>query len=259
MSKICEKCGAEYDDTLNVCPECGVSEQPAEEKAPPKTEETDNPADAGTASAEKKDSAVANAAAEAAKSVKNAVKLAAASVAASATEMASNKELHEKVKKFSVKKIAVCAAALIVVIVLICVACGSAYKKPVDYLFSGIEKNSGRTLKKAFPKYMAEMLEDNYDFDDLADDMYSEMKDEFGKFTISYKIKDKDKISKRDLRDLEDDIDYYYDEEVKVTAGYELKIRVTIKGKDDSDKDTINVNVYKIDGKWCITNSGLLF
>ena len=39
---------------------------------------------------------------------------------------------------------------------------------------------------------------------------------------------------------------------IKVTAGYKLTVKLTIKGKDDKDTDTATIKVYKIGGKWCM-------
>ena len=82
------------------------------------------------------------------------------------------------------------------------------------------------------------------------------LEDEYGDdIKVSYKIKDKEKIDKDDLEDLEDDIKDTYDEKVKVSKGYELKIEMKIKGDDDKEKDTTKIKVYKIDGDWCLMDS----
>ena len=41
-------------------------------------------------------------------------------------------------------------------------------------------------------------------------------------------------------------------ENVKITAGYKLKIKMTIEGKKDEDSETVKVNVIKCNGKWII-------
>lgn len=41
-------------------------------------------------------------------------------------------------------------------------------------------------------------------------------------------------------------------ENVKITAGYKLKLKLTIEGKKDEDSETVKVNVIKCNGKWII-------
>lgn len=268
MSKKCEKCGMEYEDSISECPACSgkaeadinaekEQDKPAENPAEASSDKTEK-ADKADESA-KKDTKVSEAAASAAASVKNAVKIAAESVKESASGLANNKELQEKVKKADFKKIGIAAVAAVVVIVLISVIFGSPYKKPLDNLINGISSSNGRMIKNAFPKYEAREIEDYYDFDDIAEEMHDSLEDEYGKFKITYEIRRKDKIAKGDLRDLEDSIEDTYDKKVKVSAGYELKVKMQIKGRDDSDKTTTTIAVYKIDGKWCITSNGLLY
>ena len=77
------------------------------------------------------------------------------------------------------------------------------------------------------------------------------LEEEYGDdIKISYKIKDKDKIDKDDLEELEDSIKDKYDEKVRVSKGYELKVKMKIKGDDDKDEDTTTIKVYKIEGDW---------
>ena len=47
--------------------------------------------------------------------------------------------------------------------------------------------------------------------------------------------------------------------ETKVTAGYKLTVKATIKGKDDKDSNSTTINVYKIGGKWCLSSPSSMF
>ena len=38
----------------------------------------------------------------------------------------------------------------------------------------------------------------------------------------------------------------------EITDGYEVKVKVSIEGKDDKESETITANVVKADGKWFI-------
>ena len=109
---------------------------------------------------------------------------------------------------------------------------------------------------KAFPDVMKEDLED-YITDDKLDDMKEDLEDEYGKnIKISYKILDKEKIDKDDLKEVQEDLEDEYEDakknKVNVTDGYKLSVKLTIKGKDDKDSDTVTMKIYKIGGKWCM-------
>ena len=142
-------------------------------------------------------------------------------------------------------------------------ACSGGYKKPIDYMFTGMEKASSKTFLKAFPKVMQDDLEDKFD-DDAMDTLKEKLEKQYGdKIKITYKILDKEKIDKDDLEDVQDSLEKKYDDakkgETKVTAGYKLTVKATIKGKDDKDTDSTTINVYKIGGKWCLASPSSMF
>ena len=72
---------------------------------------------------------------------------------------------------------------------------------------------------------------------------------------ISFKVLDKTKIEKDDLKDVRDDIEDDYDlDNVKVTDGYEVCVKVTIKGSDEKRTFYRTYDVYKVNGKWSIVD-----
>lgn len=150
----------------------------------------------------------------------------------------------------------IAAAALVLIIILVAIFGGSGYKKPIDNMINGIQKANVKTFMKAFPDVMKEDLEDSIDKDDLKD-LMEDLEDEVGKNPkISYKILDKEKIDKDDLKDVQEKLEDQYEDakksKVKVSAGYKLTVKLTIKGKDDSNSTTTTMKVYKIGGKWCM-------
>lgn len=139
-------------------------------------------------------------------------------------------------------------AAIIVIAIIIFSIFGNGYKKPIDNYFKGMEKGNAETYLKAFPEFMD--MDKNID-EDYMEEMLDNLEDEYGeKIKVSYKITKKEKIKKDDLENVAKYIDEKYDEDVKVSAGYEVKVKATIKGKDDEDTDSQKMYVYKIDGKW---------
>lgn len=150
--------------------------------------------------------------------------------------------------------IAAAAAAIVLIVIILAAALSTpAYEKPVEYFITGISNGSYKTMKKAMPKFVIEELEDNsyFDMEDMIEEAHDEMIDEYGKSVkLTYKVKRKKSIDKDDLEDIEDMIDDYYDKEIKVSKGYELRVEMILKAKGESEKEKIDINVYKINGKW---------
>ena len=120
-------------------------------------------------------------------------------------------------KKFAI--IGAIVAAVIVVVVALIAILGGGYKKPLDNYFKGIQKTNAKTYLKAYPDFAKDKLEDTYDNDYLE------------KMVSGFEKK-------------------YKDEKIKVTEGYEVAIKITVKGSDKKDVTYTSFNVYKINGKW---------
>jgi superfamily II DNA or RNA helicase len=115
-----------------------------------------------------------------------------------------------------------------------------------------MEKGNLKTYTKAFPDFYNDKVD--LDDDDM-DKLHDSLEDSYGKnIKIKYEVTKKENIKKDDLKKVQEYIEKVYDEDVKVTAGKEVKVKATIKGKDDSDTDTQKMYVYKINGKWKLLN-----
>lgn len=144
------------------------------------------------------------------------------------------------------------AAAVVVILAIIISIVSGGWKKPIDNYFKGMEKGNLKTYTKAFPDFYNDKID--LDQDDM-DKMHDSLEDEYGeKIKISYKVTKKEDIKKDDLKKVQEYIEKVYDEDVKVSAGKEVKVKATIKGKDDEDTDTQKMYVYKINGKWKLLN-----
>ena len=144
---------------------------------------------------------------------------------------------------------------------------GSSYEMALDKYFKAIEEGDGEMIKNCMPLYQIEYMEkqrgDDFDIDEyyekMGDQMLEYLEHDYGdNIKITYKIKEDVKFKSEKLDDIEDDIEDKYDVDVDVSAAYKLKVKMTIKGDEDDDVDNITMTVSKIDGKWYITDGGLL-
>lgn len=180
-------------------------------------------------------------------------------------------------KKLDKKKLIIAgsigAAVLIVLIILLKLIFGSSYKTPLNKMEKIYEKADGKSLQtismsskqiKAIKN--SDIFESIYDgdldeyFDDSAKDIQKSLKKQYGDdVTFNYKVKDKTKIEKNDLKDYQKQLedwakDYDVDYNPKVSKGYELKVRIEIEGEDDFNGYVETIKVYKVDGDW-VTSS----
>ena len=156
----------------------------------------------------------------------------------------------DNVKKYAI--IGGIAAAVVVLIAIIASILSGGWKKPINNYFKGMEKGNLKTYTKAFPDFYNDKVD--LDDDDM-DKLHDNLEDSYGKnIKIKYEVTKKENIKKDDLKKVQEYIEKVYDEDVKVTAGKEVKVKATIKGKDDSDTDTQKMYVYKINGKWKLLN-----
>ena len=143
-------------------------------------------------------------------------------------------------------------AVIAIIITTIVLIAGNAWKKPIDKVMKGIKKSDTEIILSAFPDFVVDEFEDYLGVEDMK--KWGEaLEEEYGKnYKISYKVVEKDKIQKDDLKKLEKAINNSdaVDKTVKISAGYRARIKTTVKGKGKSDSETGTWYLYKIDGKW---------
>lgn len=212
MSKFCENCGAELADDATICPNCNTTVGGAQAQA-------QEPAQTQTV-------------------VEETVK-----VEASATA-----------KKTDTKKLAIIggsiAAVVVIIIAIISSLISGRYKAPIKKYFKGLNKCDADTYVAAYPDFLKKA--DTYKDSTLKDRKKNLEKTYGDNVKYQYKILKKTKVEKKDLEKVQDYVKDKYKEKVKITKGFKVKMKQTIKGKEDYDYATDNMFVYKIDGKWYI-------
>lgn len=141
------------------------------------------------------------------------------------------------------------------------------YVKVLDDYFKALNKCDGKLYVKttyfdiakeqaeddldedydSLEEYWTERLEDNKDYNE----------EEYGdNVKFSYEAKKAKELSKDKLSDIQESLCDRYDadsDEIKVTEGYEVKVKITTKGDDDEETDTENCYIYKINRQWVLS------
>lgn len=140
------------------------------------------------------------------------------------------------------------------------------YEKPVKYMLNGLQDGNYKTMMKAYPKFMKEQfdeqVEDYYDgeVDELMEMLTDDMKEEYGKkVKLSYKVTDKEKLDKDEVKDLQESFKWRYDEKVKIKEAYVLELEMKIKGSEGKDEEDVEMTVIKIGSDWYLTQEAFGF
>lgn len=162
-------------------------------------------------------------------------------------------DLKEKaIKFFSVKRNAGIALGCVGVLVLILIitGLGGGYKKPLDNIVKVVEDQEtdlDKFVELVAPKFLGksysnimDILEKSDEIDDMKDefsdsmkDAFDNLEDEYGKsINVSYKIAEKEKLSKGDIEDIEDAYKSVYDD-------YLESFYDQLKDIDDDDLDDL--------------------
>lgn len=235
MSKFCSNCGSLMEDDSVFCTNCGAQEEAASAAEP--VVEAPVAEEAPVAAPEKKDF----------KAI-----------------FASLKERPD------FKTLVIAAAALVVVIVLaIVLLCGTSYKDAVKNYQAVMNGNAGKIVSLAPNDYWKYLKEEEditkadvkEAFKEMYDEMKDEMEDTYGKNAkYSIKISDADKLSKKKLEALAENIEDNYEiDEKKVKAGYELECEMSVKGREDDDEYEDSLYAVKIGGNWYVVSSSGTF
>lgn len=229
MSKFCKNCGAELNDDAAFCGSCGTQ-------------------------AESCDSCCAACQTTTAPAPDNTNGLA-----------GKINQFIDKLKKKDKKALGILAgiaAALILILVLVLCLSGGGPEKALDTYLDVIYRGKISKVEKIAPEKYWESLDE--DMDDVEDNMKTVYKlairaleDEYGdNIKISYKITDKDEVTKSALNEMKDNIKSKYDIPKKnVTDACELEVDLTIKGDEDKETKEVSFFAVKVDGDWYICDA----
>ena len=140
-------------------------------------------------------------------------------------------------KKGDVKKMAIIggsiAAVVVVIIALLASIIGGRYKSPIKKYFKGLNKCDADTYVAAYPDFLKMETKDK-----TLTDRKKNLEKTYGdNVKYKYNILKKTKIEKKDLEKVKDAIKDKYKESVKVTKGFKVKVKQTVKGKDPENLD----------------------
>lgn len=153
---------------------------------------------------------------------------------------------------------------LIVLIIIATTVLGGGYKKPIKDFTTGYNTNNCEKMMSAMLpsdaiKELKDELKDDDDIswkeamDTLNEALKEDKEDEYGRNAkMTIKVTSKSKVDRDDLRTLRS----YYDSmtDKQLDKAYKVKVRITVKGRDDSDTDRTSLYVvhFKNDG-WKIS------
>ncbi len=170
--------------------------------------------------------------------------------------------------KSNLIKVGIAVVALVVVIVLISSLFSGGSDKIIKKFIKAYDKENPEAIVKIVAPYIVDLADKAHEdledaFEEEIEEFYDYMEEELDtdKFSIKYKIEEKEEWDKDDLEDYVDEMKYgleFYDidfDDDKLTKGYEYEVAVTVKGGGDDEKVDLFVTVVKYDGKWYLAES----
>ena len=148
------------------------------------------------------------------------------------------------------------AAVIIVFCVLSSIISGWGYKGPIKNYYKAINKESGKAYLKTIPEFVIE--HDDIEEDDADDDM-EDLLDIYQALVgkdpdLSYEILAKTEIPEKRLESITKSLNERYEEELddecEVEEGYEVIVKVTVKGSREKKEFFDSHTVLNIDGDW---------
>lgn len=261
MSKFCTQCGTQLPDEANACTNCGTPVAGAPVSAAPAIDEVVVQADENSAP-------VNNVVPESEKSapiinvdvLKNDVSKLVNNVSETATASFNKVKADKKLLGIVIGA----AAVVLIAIIILVSSIGGGYKSAIDNYFDVLVEGKVKKLEKLAPEAYWDYLEDEYDttlddikeeYEDSFEDQAEYLEEEYGKnYKYSYKITDKDDITNKKFKNIQENLKDRYDIPKKsVTKGYKVDIEATIKGSEDEDETETTLYVVKIDGDWYVT------
>ena len=129
-----------------------------------------------------------------------------------------------------------------------------AYEEPVKNFVEGLSEANSEKFLKAFPSFIADYAKDIFT-DEYLEKTLDNAKETYGdNITMTYNIKGKTELSEEDLKSMVDATKTSFDKDITITKGYELDLEIHTKGDKDEDTEDETIDVYEVDGKWCLLN-----
>ncbi len=209
----CGKCGAQQADDAAFCSECGAKLQTTSQSANPVPE-----ADVNTA---------------------------------------APMPVQQKQKNRIIGIAAVAVLVIVVIVLGVLIFGGRSYKSAVKQFMKGTFEGDAKAIMKVLPKdYLNVMMEEEgYDSKKEAQEDLQKQLDrtikllnqQFDDWKYSYEITETEDYSKKDLKDLNEDLEEYG---IQAKAAKDVTVDVTLKSKDGKETNDQEVTVIKIGGSW---------
>ena len=128
-------------------------------------------------------------------------------------------------------------------------------EQPVVDFFKALEENDKQKFENAVSKELLDTFSEFSGEESFFDYFRQELVEEFGdSFTIDVTKIEKEKLTDIELEEIKVNFKESFFKDINVTEAYYLSCEATIHSGDESESDTMNVYVGKVDGSWKLLN-----
>lgn len=170
-----------------------------------------------------------------------------------------NPGINKKKNKKSniLKLVAILAVAIVVVLFAVINSLTSGCERPVRNYYKALNEKDAKTFVKIFPDKMEEVESSEGkigNWTKLLEARRENHEKEYGKnIEIDHKIIKKKKYNEKELEESIKDVKEYlknYYEQINLQEGYDIAVRVTVKGDEHKDSFYTVWKVYKVNDDW---------
>lgn len=126
------------------------------------------------------------------------------------------------------------------------------YEEPIKNLVEGLGEANSEKLLSAFPDFIRKYLEKTFTTEYLQGLLAQTIEEYGNNIKMSYKIVQKSNLSEEELKSMQETVKESYNADVTISNGVSVVIEITTKGDKLENTDTNELNVFEINGKWCI-------
>lgn len=120
------------------------------------------------------------------------------------------------------------------------------YEEPIKNMIEGMQNTNIEQYMSSLPDFIDYKMTQ-----EKLEQIMNDYEIQYGEnVKISYKIIDKQEVKAEKIKEVQENIEMYFEHNCDVTKGYKLNVKQKIEGSKQESEVEMNINVYEIDGKW---------
>lgn len=130
----------------------------------------------------------------------------------------------------------------------------AAIELPIKNMVEGLLETNSEKFISAFPPFYSGSLGELFNNEALKTALDTSTEEYGENIKMTYEITNKTQIEESKIEEMEKEVKESYNQDVDITKGYELEVKITTKGDKAEDTETDAFEIYQIDGNYYLLN-----